>query len=343
MKRILSLLLPLLLLSSCTKEANDWHGNIYLDDTSEEIEFDELFSEERRISLENHPDAYFHDGSILKWLGDRFYVFDPLSSEKNLIVFDSAGKYLGRIGNFGQGPQEYPALLDFTVNNDSGNVIILSANSQIFIYNTQGDFVTKLKIGDVHLTNLERINDGYLASTTAAETLGNDSVYFFYRFDNDFNLLSAKLKPAQEDNFSLYDSRKITIVNGCGLVFNSYPGVVYLYDCQEDTSGYCYRFRLPMQLPWVPDQDFMELQDALMNHCWTSDFLTDGRIALVTYKGGDQKYHTVALDHDFGNLKRITAGTVPDHLTTANSHFLLLSTPDDNSNIDIVILKAREV
>lgn len=340
MKHIFLLFLPLLLLS-CAKGGNDWRGEIYLDEATESVKFDELFSEERRITLENHPDAYFHDNSTVKWFGDRLYVYDFMSNDKNIIAFDLDGSYLGRIGKFGQGPEEYPTLLDFTVDERNGNVIILSASSQIYVYNSDGVFLGKRKISESRLINIERIKDGFLASASEQEAIENDSTFLFYRFDNDFNPVAAKFKPDREDNFNLNNAAPISIVNDNGLIFNNFPGKVYLYDCKEDTAGYHYHFRLPNQLEWEPNQDFLQFENALMNHCWTHNFITNSQLAIITYVGKDRKRHTVALDNNNLHLTKIDQESIPTRLITTNDKFLTIEETGDDSNFDIVILKVN--
>lgn len=337
MKYIFALLLPMLLLS-CAKEDNDWRSEIYLDESNEEVRFDELFSVDRRISLEDHPDAYFHDFSTVKWIGDRLYVYDFMSKDKNIIVFDLDGNYLGRIGKFGQGPEEYPNLLDFTVDGRNDNVIILGPDSQIFIYNREGEFLGKRKISDARLLHIERIKGGFLASTSVDKAIGNDSTHLFYRFDDDFNLVAAKFKPDMQDNFIINNASQISIVNGNGLIFNNYPGVAYLYDCKEDTAGYHYHFRLPNQLKWE-HQDFLEFENALMTHCWTKDCQTNSQIALISFIGSDHKEHTAALIDKDKSLRNVI--DKPSRLITTNDHFISLEEPADDSNIDIVILKVK--
>lgn len=338
MKNIFVFLLPLILLS-CAKERTDWQGEIYLDEANEEVGFDELFSVDHRISLENNPDAYFHDFSTVKWIGDRLYVYDFMSNDKNLIVFDLDGNYLGRIGKFGQGPEEYPSLLDFTVDERNGNVIILGNDSQIYTYSSEGKFLGKRKISDTPLLQIERIKDGFLASASVMDAIENDSTYLFYRFDDEFKLVSAKFKPDPKDNFFLNPAKPISIVNGNGLICNNYAGVVYLYDCKEDTAGYHYNFRLPNQLEWEPNQDSLQFENALMNHCWVSKILTNSQIALISFIGTDSKCHNVAVSNRDKNVRNVI--DMPSRLITANDRFISLEEADDDSNMDIVILNLR--
>ncbi len=340
MKNIFLLLIPLLLLS-CSKGGNDWRCEIYLDEATESVKFDDLFSEERRITLENHPDAYFHDYSTVKWAADRIYVYDAASNEKNIIVFDIDGNFIGRVGKYGPGPEEYSSVCDFTVDERNGNIIILSAGSQIYIYNSEGGFLGKRKISDARLIQIERIKDGFLASVSETEAIENDSTFLFYRFDNDFNPVAAKFKPDKEDNFITNNGTQISIVNGNGLIFNNFPGKVYLYDCKEDTAGYYYRFKLPMQLTWEENQDFMAFENALINHCWTDKFHTNSKLALISYKGKDGKTHTVALNNHNLHLINIAQESIPHRLITTNDKFISIEDKADDSNFDLVILKVN--
>lgn len=89
----------------------------------------------RMIPLETNNTSLLGNIEKIMKRNDRYFI---KSSNRSLAVFDQSGMYLNAIGNLGNGPEEYPTLLDFDV--DSEFVYILTTN-RINIYNQQGKCV----------------------------------------------------------------------------------------------------------------------------------------------------------------------------------------------------------
>jgi hypothetical protein len=93
------------------------------------------------ILLDNSSEVLFKRIDKIKITEDRIYVLD--SRLKRLIVFDSAGVGLGRIGSRGQGPEEYLQVTDFDVNN-VGDVYFIDAtggnHDRLFVFNKDFSF-----------------------------------------------------------------------------------------------------------------------------------------------------------------------------------------------------------
>lgn len=71
---------------------------------------------------------------------DRIYVLDAIKT-KSLFIFDISGKFINRICRLGNGPGEYRYLMDFVVNEEQDEIILLAAGNKIIITNLQGKFV----------------------------------------------------------------------------------------------------------------------------------------------------------------------------------------------------------
>ena len=89
----------------------------------------------RMIPLETNNTSLLGNIEKIMKRNDRYFI---KSSNRSLAVFDQSGMYLNAIGNLGNGPEEYPTLLDFDV--DSEFVYVLTT-SRINIYTQQGKYV----------------------------------------------------------------------------------------------------------------------------------------------------------------------------------------------------------
>ena len=73
---------------------------------------------------------------------NRYYALDVYRQRYTVYVFDESGKFLFRIGKYGQGPGEYYVFLDdMLINPFTGNIDLLSAWGLIFTYDLSGKHV----------------------------------------------------------------------------------------------------------------------------------------------------------------------------------------------------------
>ena len=90
-------------------------------------------------------DILFREISTLKIANNRIYILD--SYLRKLVVFDSSGKGLGKVGSQGQGPGEYLRIHDFCVN-DAGDIYLkdgsggLARACKLFAYDKDFNFIS---------------------------------------------------------------------------------------------------------------------------------------------------------------------------------------------------------
>lgn len=92
------------------------------------------------IPLMEDNDYLFSSISKIIVKKDKVYVFDLLGSN-SLFCFDITGHFLFKIGQKGEGPQEYLKLWDFDVNDHYVYLYDIS-RKKMLKYDLQGDFIT---------------------------------------------------------------------------------------------------------------------------------------------------------------------------------------------------------
>lgn len=335
MKKFLFLVLPLLLLS-CAKEEQVRNVDIHLNDWSSEIDFTDLFKVSHRIQLDNKQECYIHKNSIVKFAGDHIYIHDRESETPNILVFDKDGKFINQIGSFGQGPGEYSRFCAFAINEEKGEIVILGHSSTFFVYDTDGKFLYSKKLEE-SIYNLERLSDCYIAASNPGVTLSEEGKFLFYKLDDDFNVIDAKFRPAQDQNCIATSIPYFFKRGENALYLNQLPSIVYEYDCKTDTAGVIYKFIYPNQMPPEIYSDVNSLYINFSKYNIISSFAVNYSSTLVTYL--TPKPYTVEIDNNGNVLHKINFNEdiSPSSIFGVNDTFVALEDNGGDDNLAIVI------
>ncbi len=147
------LLIPVLLWMGCASRVEESSElvdnpkiiNLSNNETFEELDFFDLFSLEEIIELKLRKGDYLGSLSRFEIFDNHIFALDP--SFNNLIKFDLKGNYITKIGRIGEGPDEIPEIVDFSIDPNTG-LIGLASYSQMKIskYDQLGNFVDVTKI-----------------------------------------------------------------------------------------------------------------------------------------------------------------------------------------------------
>jgi hypothetical protein len=119
------------------------------------IEFDDfddipnsLIKEKKYIKLDaSAEDFLFKTIDKVKIYNDRIFILDTWV--KKLMVFDTTGKGIGKVGGIGQGPGEYLRIADFDVDN-FGNIYFIDGTGggydRLFVFDKNFKFVSVKKM-----------------------------------------------------------------------------------------------------------------------------------------------------------------------------------------------------
>jgi hypothetical protein len=106
-----------------------------------------IFKRVQTIILETNKEALIGDVTSIQVYGDRIYILDR-SKSKGVYVFAKTGKFIQRIGKFGQGPAEYVEPFDFTIDKKNNQIYLLDRPSQkILKYSlSTGAYLSSIKL-----------------------------------------------------------------------------------------------------------------------------------------------------------------------------------------------------
>jgi hypothetical protein len=118
--------------------------NVELDDDL--ISFYDIFDSISIIKLETSKESLIN--SIDKILFNKDTVFVMDKKQGCIFLFNSNGKYINKLSQQGNGPEEYFDLTDFTLNKKSNCIELLSAYRGIYSFDMDLKFINKVTLPD---------------------------------------------------------------------------------------------------------------------------------------------------------------------------------------------------
>ena len=141
MKNLFKISLFLLISTSCSNnKLNNMliNNDIFIVDLDKAEKKDTLFLSTLFKSVKCIP-LETSDNSLMGRI-DKILVFDKniyvldVSSAKGLFIFDEKGSFIQRVGNIGNGPGEYIRIIDFSIDTDKNEIIILDEARKLIFY-----------------------------------------------------------------------------------------------------------------------------------------------------------------------------------------------------------------
>ena len=169
MKAILIIIIVSIFLTSCSAEKVQSSGNnCQLEVVSSLTPDSLLFEEHRAVILETNDNSLLSGiDKIIEW-NNVFYILDRRM--KQIVLFDTNGKYLNRVHRVGNGPGEYVDLFDMALDKEKSTLLLLASPSSLHFYSLEGKYIdsqslsgyySSLSVVDeyIYLENATYVND----------------------------------------------------------------------------------------------------------------------------------------------------------------------------------------
>ena len=127
------------------KLSRQHEGVFFIDiDLSQELEIlsSEIFKSVKTIILETRNESLIAHISEMQVFENRIFILDVIG--RALLVFDTEGRFIRRIGGLGRGPGEYRNISDFTIDPVNSRILV-AADGTIIQYNTDGEFIKSVR------------------------------------------------------------------------------------------------------------------------------------------------------------------------------------------------------
>ncbi|MBE6332728.1 MAG: 6-bladed beta-propeller [Bacteroidales bacterium] len=192
MRQIPSIFFSTIILFSCSpREENTISETIELGGSSESISDKDLIIPIDTIILKRSTDFHIQSIKKIKEYKDAFYIFD----ERGYSIYkvDRTGRIISKIGERGKGKGEYLDILDFTIDSSSGNLVILSSNSNINVYSEDGSCILSKNISKSLFWSITATDWGYVCATKHKTYTSGEDAFLLYCYDKEFNLISKNI------------------------------------------------------------------------------------------------------------------------------------------------------
>lgn len=141
---------------------------------TEEMMLSEIATDIRYIPIETREDCLFGKGFDIRYMEDNIFAV----SGESYFRFDKNGKFLNKIGNKGQGPEEYTMGLFYYIDPVRKYVGVPQWNGVVY-YTYEGDFVKRLSEMNINMGTVEMFgkdcivysNDMYFANKKSPDQL----------------------------------------------------------------------------------------------------------------------------------------------------------------------------
>lgn len=114
----------------------------------ERVKVSDIVKDYSIVKLETTEDNLIVDPTVVKFSKDRIFILDMFSPSKSLYVFELTGKYVGKVGNKGDGPGEYIMPFHFLLDETANRIYLqdVATNSMLVYALDTFEFIEKYAI-----------------------------------------------------------------------------------------------------------------------------------------------------------------------------------------------------
>jgi hypothetical protein len=245
------IILFLITLSSCNSHKEEHNGDILrikIPDIKEEqrtqLYASDFISDIEYIALETHPQCLIGDVVITSISENYIVVFS--SNEYNCFLFSRNGKFIRKIGQRGDGPEDYYSGSYKLKIDEKLGIVFLIGLRYIYSYRITGEFIKKFDSGELlktidikRISNIMHWKDNLFCADVFFESGDETYRFFIFSLDGDIIKLYPNYLKIEGVNFSKYNIDSY---------FFCYREQIYFKEVFSDTL-----FVINDQLDFVPE------------------------------------------------------------------------------------------
>ena len=257
---------------------------VSLDPRNNELSHENVMEFIDWIEIKADSSIFIGNPDKIEVLASDYYILDT-KNQKCVLRYSSDGTLKNKIGQLGDGPEEYPSIIDFTINRTSKRIFILSYESTIYIYSLDGTFERKVILNENIINKLACNPKGLMTTSSySSRTIGSDA-FLLTEYNRDF-------KPI-EQWFSFSQSKRppLAILGGSRLMtygeytyyFEDINLDIISYDCESNHVNTLMSFDLKNQMPEKFFSDNMRFISEQLNYNWVKDFVITDNNVIIGY------------------------------------------------------------
>ena len=210
---------------------------ILIDNSNNKISTN-IVSEMEYVKLETSPESLLGSVDKLICTDDYIYILDNTFSN-NLFVFSRKGKFISKIKNKGEGPNEINQPYDFIVDNKKKEIVVYDGVQNKVVFYDYFLRPKRQKKLFVWFKNFRRLNTGkFLVSSLGFTKLDDIANYQFLELDTTFNVIKKGI-PFNENynyDFTVRDNFHQNNSNSCYWA-SPFQNQIYCIDSSANVKG----------------------------------------------------------------------------------------------------------
>ncbi len=308
---LLSLVLFLslsLFLVSCRKQGRESDGAIpvvSLEPGDGSLSHENVMEIIDWVEIKADSSIFIGNPDKIEVFGSDYYILDT-KKQKCVLRYSSDGTLVNGIGRFGDGPEEYPSILDFTVDRYAQRIYILSYDSTIYTYSIDGAFVSKVKLTDDVISRLSCNPKGLMTTSSYSSRKSDTDGFLLSEYNRDFSLTGQWIPYTQtlRPSFAALAADRLVTLGNTTYYFDDINLALFGYDSESDQVDTLLSFDLKNRMPEEFFADNMRFMTEQLNYNWVKDFVLTADKLIIGYIY-DGKFSISVIDRD-GNV--LTAG-----------------------------------
>ena len=292
------------------------------------IDTEDIFEILDVIQLETEED-FFMASCDKVFFDENFFVLDKKFS--NLLVFDSNGKFVRKIGKLGRGPGEYQSINDIQIDKASKTILIYSLEDlSLFKYNYEGEFIEKQRLDFFADTFIKTLDNRYLFYTnynTSAESEFNNLLIL----DSDFRVLGKHLSYNKDANAAVSFSGTFRdVANSNDYLFsNALSDTIWILNNKLEVS-HAYKLNFNGK-EWKNGFDFLKLYQANIDELnYISNNIFIDHNLIITSIMQNRRWKNIIINRESTN-------SITENDVTQDLLFKIIKTPLNLEANDIYI------
>jgi hypothetical protein len=305
------------------------------------------------VALEAHPESMFKQADKVIIHGNKIFIYD-MGGRNQVLAFDRDGKFLYKVGSRGNGPSEYVAMRNFTVD-ENYIYIIDNAIRKILIYGISDGTYLKSKKLSFTAHDMEIAGNGdfvFAQQRIQGETQPEKHAYHIMVTDTALNIKTG-IFPFQDDDCEIWSQYCYLKNTDKHIVFHTMvaDSVVLFdrYNPSGDYSVYCMDFgskKVPrkMQNNWdilIEKYCFLTATPEITSRYMAGKYMHDYENQYI-YDMGNRKVYTTDYnkkrDKFFFDPVFHTGDTIFS-LYDQNYYALWRNSAEEISNLPVSIIK----
>ncbi len=298
---LVALLAVAMLMQSCGGVAEK-SVNLDLSVETGDVYEKDLVHVARWVELDKAEPAMITKAKKVVKSGGEYYILDNIG-KKRVIVFGKDGKYSRSIGNTGGGPGEYPDIVDFCVNEENGNIGILSTASEFYLYNREGAFIESRKMTESLLWECACVGNHYVFTTDHSTFTEGENAKLIYVYDGSLQEVGryVSVLPVQMPQLDIFNGQLVSTGKE-GYYMDVFTNTLYGIGAPTFGADTICNISLPNPMPTEIYAGGMTFFENQINYDWIMGFVPTATNYILNYiKGGEMKI--AIFNHDMKVVK----------------------------------------